>query len=237
MTEFEFQFDPKKVVPLPCKAPPTKSGCVLTSHECKTINVLSLGHDCHVLIFQNVLTPPQRDDYLKQAAKVPRKSDRSGFGQHPRRELCYSPSGQPNAYSSVACPSHVLEVREMCEKLVNDRVRMIRFLPSENPFTEVATAVDMLYDDTFLRGGSISAHSDDEGNYGAVSIFSLGQTRYLRIRSLTYGTFYNVALADNSLVVMFGRKFQTKFTHQIDKLKSGELVGVRLSLKFCYTLP
>ena len=107
------------------------------------------------------------------------------------------------------------------------------------------TGVDIVYDDAYVRGGSIGAHSDDElGNHlsgeawGLVTILSFGQTRFLRIRRRGHrAVLYNIELRDNSLVAMVGDGFQRDFTHAIDKLPKSVLVGARHSLNIRYVTP
>jgi alkylated DNA repair dioxygenase AlkB len=105
----------------------------------------------------------------------------------------------------------------------------------DNPYREYDTATDLFYSDKQDRGGSISAHRDDENpKWGLVLNFSLGQTRYLRIRH--DGKFVaTVAMPHNSLVCMYGKHFQRDYTHQVNKLKPGEEIHPRYSLNVRFT--
>ena len=97
-------------------------------------------------------------------------------------------------------------------------------------------AVDILYSKEYERGGSVGQHADDEdAGWGLVLILSHGQTRWLRVRRRSDGEYFNVELRHNSIVAMHGIGFQRQYTHQVDKLKVGEDVGVRLSLNFRFT--
>lgn len=121
------------------------------------------------------------------------------------------------------------------EKAIDDLLSSLG-KPSR-PWRIPTSAVDICYDNSFERGGSISAHRDDEQEWGMVYIYSLGQTRYLRVRETSAGhngRWINIKLTHNSLAVMYGSTFQKSYTHQIDKLSSGEFVGTRLSLNVRY---
>ena len=55
--------------------------------------------------------------------------------------------------------------------------------------------------------------------------------RMLQIRSTTgEKAWTNVELAHNSLVALHGSTFQSRYTHQVDKLSSTQPIGVRISL-------
>ena len=115
--------------------------------------------------------------------------------------------------------------------------------------TDPHTAVDIVYDGAYTRGGSIGSHADDELGYqlrdetwGLVAILSFGQTRYLRIRPRGEGgaskpVLYNVELRDNSVVAMVGHDFQRDYTHGVDKLPKSVAVGARHSLNVRYVTP
>jgi alkylated DNA repair dioxygenase AlkB len=100
----------------------------------------------------------------------------------------------------------------------------------DNKYKELSNGVDILYSNEFVRGGSMGAHSDDEMHWGLVVIFSLGQTRWLRVRKKSNGAFFNVEMRHNSLIAMHGCSFQQLYTHQVDKLYKEEEVQCRLSL-------
>jgi hypothetical protein len=105
-----------------------------------------------------------------------------------------------------------------------------------NPYTRVSHAVDILYDASFARGGSIGRHKDDEqADWGLVLVYTLGQSRWLRVRHERSGAWHNVEASDNSLIAMLGPRFQTDFTHQVDTLAEKEEVGARLSINVRFT--
>ncbi len=185
-------------------------------------------------IFGNVLNPEQLSAYLKQAVHVERKSGSAGFGaMKPRKEICYSPNGETYKYSginhkTVKYPPHVLEVIEIfLEKMKNKNTE----------YTRLSNGVDIEYSQDFKGGGSINQHQDDEEpDWGLVMVFSLGQTRHLRIRRISDGQYYNIPTWHNSLIIMYGKTFQKLYTHQMDKLKDDADIGTRLSLNVRFGL-
>lgn len=182
-----------------------------------------------VLVIDNVLSPTECAQYLEKAVNVYRPGGKSAFGRtKPRKEVCYTPHGLPYKYSgilhtSAPFPPHVLTIVPTLQSY-------IQALVPDNVYTELSNGVDIVYSAEFERGGSISAHSDDEDEWGLVIILSFGQTRWLRVRNKYDKTWYNVELKHNSLVAMHGATFQRDYTHQIDKLAVGETPAMRMSL-------
>jgi len=220
--------------PMPCKTPRNFSKQrVINSTSCTR---LDHENNCIIHIATHVLDAAQLETYLAAAVQVRRKSGKSAFGaRKPRLEICYSPDGKPYTYSrvahhTIAYPSHVKTVMKIiCAQLAKNYARTAAYtLPS--------SAVDILYDATFPRGGSIGEHRDDEDpdGWGMVWIYSLGQTRFLRVRKEGDTQFYNVEMGHNSLTVMLGDTFQKLYTHRVDKLSANEPVGARLSLNVRY---
>jgi hypothetical protein len=189
---------------------------------------------------ENVLNDQQQKDYLKAAALVERQSGRSGFGQKPRLEICYSPSGQAYTYSRIkhnttTYPQHVTDLIDIAHAQINQLLQNTG-LP-RCPYIHYTSGVDILYDATFPRGGSISRHKDDEEDWGMVIVYSLGQTRYLRVRRDSDAAWFNVEASSNSLIAMYGDNFQRDYTHQVDKLPASAQVGARLSLNVRFLRP
>lgn len=183
-----------------------------------------------LLVVHNVLDEDQLRAFMQKAPTVARFTGPSAFGhQKPRREICYTASGEPYRYSrkshaTVTYPAHVLAI---VPPLLSATKRLI----PENEFEQLSNGVDIVYSAEFPRGGSVSTHRDDENAaWGLVLILSLGQSRWLRVKRDSDGQWFNVCLRHNSLVAMHGSSFQRQFTHQVDKLGANEPVGIRLSL-------
>lgn len=186
-----------------------------------------------VIRLENVLSSEEERTYLQAAAQVERKSGRSGFGPKPRFEMCYSPSGEAYTYSRIkhattTYPEHVSNLISIAYVKINELLQRLG-LPS-SPYKYYTSGVDILYDNSFPRGGSISRHKDDEEDWGMVIVYTLGQTRYLRVRRDLDAQWFNVEASSNSLIVMYGDNFQRDYTHQVDKLPASATVGTRLSL-------
>jgi hypothetical protein len=198
-------------------------------------NVLDNNGNAVVALY-DFLSPNQRDEFAKNSLCVERKTGRSGFGMKPRAEVCYTVDGSSYNYSNVnhyttKFPQHVLELVPVFLQGLQS------LLPTQNPYTELSNSVDIMYSADFERGGSISPHADDELPWGLVLIYSLGQTRWLRLREAATGKFTNIELRDNSLIAMYGSSFQKLYTHQVDKLHENDTVGTRLSVNIRFLLP
>lgn len=185
-----------------------------------------------VILLHDVLSVDERAAFQHAAMDVERRSGRSGFGMKPRLELCYTPDGQPYKYSgkkhfTTHIPTHVSDAIPSWLSMLDKQLLTVGF---QNPYKQMSTAVDILYDASFAQGGSIGRHKDNEAGWGLVLIFTLGQTRWLRVRNEFTGAWHNVEARDNSLIAMLGPRFQQDYTHQVDKLAKGEEVGARLSL-------
>lgn len=220
-------FSPQDVKCYDCATPRFKKG--QTVLNATGMYRLPENKNCVVIVVKNVLSQDDRDLYVQNAASVTRVVGASGFGPKPRAEVCYTVSGDSYVYSgkkhyTTKFPDHVKtlipKILSACES----------FLPHANEFTVLSHAVDIIYSDAFPRGGSISAHKDDEMPWGLVLVYSLGQTRWMRVRHVDSGKYYNIELSDNSVVAMYGAEFQKDYTHQVDKLSPSEPVHARLSL-------
>lgn len=192
---------------------------------------------CYLLLQKNFLSTLERQKYIESAVEVQRFTGRSGFGPKPRAEVCYTVDGTPFVYSNIShktviYPEHVSCIIPNILQCV-DKHCIQKSLP-RNTFTVPSHAIDIVYNNVFPRGGSVSAHGDNEHQWGLVTIMSFGQTRWLRVRNHTTKKFYNVKMVDNSLVAMIGETFQHQYSHQVDKLKENEVIGTRLSLNIRY---
>jgi alkylated DNA repair dioxygenase AlkB len=192
---------------------------------------------CYLMLQKSFLAKEERQQYLEKAVEVQRFLGRAGFGPKPRAEVCYTADGESFVYSNIShktikYPEHVsFLIPKMLECV--DKHCLSKRLP-RNTFTMPSHAIDIVYNNAFPRGGSVSAHGDNEQPWGLVTIMSFGQTRWLRVRNHTTKKFYNVKMMDNSLVAMIGETFQHQYSHQVDKLKENEPIGTRLSLNIRY---
>jgi alkylated DNA repair dioxygenase AlkB len=195
-----------------------------------TVGAVDLDADNKLILVHDLLAPSELGTFIASAVAVPRYTGKSAHNSvKPRREVCYTVDGMPFFYSgrkhpTVKFPAHVTDLF-----LPRCAEALARYIP-ENRFQKLSNGIDILYGPEFARGGSIGAHSDDEMKWGLVVIYSLGQTRWLRLRSKVDGTWTNVEARHNSLIAMYGDTFQSRYTHQIDKLSRTEPVHHRLSL-------
>jgi alkylated DNA repair dioxygenase AlkB len=199
-----------------------------------TEGVVDLDAENKLVVVHDLLAPSELDAFVASAVTVPRYTGKSVHNSvKPRRQVCYTMDGMPFFYSgrkhpTVRFPEHVTDLL-----LPKCAEALARYIP-ENRFQKLSNGIDILYGPEFARGGSIGAHSDDEMKWGLVVIYSLGQTRWLRLRSTMDGKWTNVEARHNSLIAMYGDTFQSRYTHQIDKLSSTEPVHHRLSLNVRY---
>jgi hypothetical protein len=229
----EFVENLSQLAPLPCRTPAFRGQRVIVDagrHD------LDCEPGCALVLVDKALDAATLDEYLRGASQMRRVSGRAGFGMKPRRELCYSAPDEGaykysgTTHATVPYPMHVLRVADVLFK------QFQRLVP-DNPFTRLSHGIDIIYSAEFPRGGSVAAHADNEQPWGLVLIFSLGQTRWLRVKHTISGKRINVQMRHNSLLAMSGAAFQRRFTHQVDKLARNERVGIRLSLNLRYGLP
>lgn len=209
-------------------------------------NIIKLDDENFLIVLPNVLTDVERTKYIDGASNVARKQGPGFMGHNtPRAEVCYTKNGDSYKYSgkkrySTTYPKHVEWLSKKIIEKVGDIIQ--KNGKSENPYTCHDTSVDIIYNKQFKFGGSIGKHSDDEYDktnpdkvWGLVAIYSLGQSRYLRVADKGPNRSYkNIELKDNSVIAMYGPSFQEKYTHQVDCLKENEKVGTRLSLNIRY---
>ena len=219
------------VLPCPCIRPPFPSQRVIDS-----AGLHRLDDDNSVILVHDFLEAIALQQYLDCATKVERFVGVSVFNSpKPRREVCYTIDGRPYRYSGIThttrtYPEHVLQ-------LIPSMLEAVQRQLPESPYRRLSNAVDILYGPEFIRGGSVGAHSDDEDDWGLVVIFSLGQTRWLRVRRLSdKKSWINVEMRHNSILAMHGSTFQRRYTHQVDKLSRRDSVHPRLSLNVRFLL-
>lgn len=220
-----------RVVPMGCRKPAWKNQEVVGDNTS-----INLDDEGNVLVFiKNALSSDVVSNYISTALMVKRTRGTTAYGiTKPRYEVFYTPDGQPYVYSGVShatstYPSHV-------ETIIAEVEDAIASQGYDNMphFGQLDITGDILYDDTLPCGGSVGAHADDEREWPIVVIFSLGQTRYLRIRDLKSDRMINVEMSHNSVLVMAGESFQKRYHHQVDRLHEKEAVGARLSLNIRY---
>lgn len=215
-----------------------------SGYECKKLprgsiydSTFELPDGCRVLIVNDFLEEDELNEYMDKSCTVNRMRGCTAFGaQKPRYEVSYTIDGEPNQYSgikhyTVQYPDHVLQLAKKIQAVIEEEYGSV----------QLSTGIDIHYCNTIRGSGSIAKHSDDEMDWCAVAVYSLGQTRYLRVRRKDGSSgYYNIRLQHNSLVIMLDPKdskpgqFQKNYTHQIDKLtntaKNPQPLGHRLSL-------
>jgi len=189
----------------------------------------ALDSENAVILQNNMFDLDTLQGIIDHEVETERKSTDLKYAFTPRYEVCYTTTGRPYTYSGVKrftqpYPEHILE-------MINPfLITVQKHLPFKNVYTKMSNGINILYCSDFKKGGSVSAHSDDEMKWGLVIIFSLGQTRWLRIRHKKTKKWTNVKMKHNSIVCMHGPSFQEKYTHQVDKLKDKEPIGNRISI-------
>lgn len=215
---------PEDIIPMPCKQPKFPRD----QRNQTAPGKFHLDKDNHVSLTLDILGDASLRSYIEEACKVERFTGDTAYGPKPRREVCYTTDGKAYRYSTVdhkttKYPPHVLAVVERLAAAAK-----LDF--PESKYTQLSNGIDIAYSDEFKRGGSVSEHADKEGDWGLVLVFSLGQSRWFRIRNVETGQRYNFLIPHNSLLAMHGETFQAKYLHSVDKLNEQERVGVRLSL-------
>ncbi len=207
----------------------------VTTENTITKSTTKVLGDNALIYIKNALSDDVVRAYAKDAVAVKRVQGDAVFGhKKPRYEIFYTKSGEPYRYSKIShatttYPKHVLDVIREIEDVVASQGEDV--LPN---FGELDITGDILYDGTLKCGGRVAAHSDDERAWPIVIIFSLGQTRYLRLKKIGGDEEINVEMEHNSVVVMAGDTFQATYTHRVDLLSPSESVGARLSLNIRY---
>lgn len=222
------------IIPMSCRRPAWKGQAVIDDNA-----FIRLDKEGNVLIvINNALDRKTVAEYTKCAVAVPRTRGISVFQKpKPRYEVFYSPTGTPYRYSHVThetttYPHHVQTIIQQLEDVIASQGY------DDMPhFGELDITGDILYDASIPCGGGVGSHRDNERVWPIVIIYSLGQTRYLRVKDTHDGTMRNIAMTHNSVVVMAGPTFQQRYMHQVDKLHEEEDVGARLSLNIRYLAP
>lgn len=218
------ELHPWKIIPMPCRTPHFHR----MQMTVKDPGLVKLDNVNSVSLTTNVLPDAMLRTYIEEACKVERYTGDTAYGPKPRREVCYTIDGQAYRYSTVnhktvKYPQHVLDV-------IPKLMETAKLDFEGTKYTRLSNGIDIVYSKEFVRGGSVSEHADKEGDWGLVLVFSLGQSRWFRVKNVQTGQRYNFLIPHNSLLCMHGETFQKLYVHGVDKLHETERVGVRLSL-------
>lgn len=224
------------VIAMPCKTPRFhKNQLVISKTGTTVLKTLANGDKCSVVVINDALNGDLYQEFFDAAIQVQRCCGKTAYGaMKPRSEVCYTVEGNSYVYSNIAhkttkYPPHVL-------KVIPTFLQLLETQMPNNQFKTISNGIDIEYSNKFKFGGSVDRHKDDDiAEWGLILIYTLGQSRYLRVRNDETGQFYNVLMQHNSLVAMHGREFQNLYTHQVDKLMKDEPVGTRLSLNIRFT--
>ncbi len=218
----------KLIINMDCQTPKFKNQMIIENNGLYKLDDLN-----SIIVKNQFLDNENLSQFIKNIANTKRISSYSGFGIKPRYEVCYTVTGEPYVYSNfshytIKFPSYILDI-------VPNILSIIEEFGLDNKYKNISHGVNILYSSDFERGGSISAHKDNEMEWGLVIILSYGQSRWLRVRSCSTGKYYNVKMKHNSLICMYGSTFQKKYTHQVDKLNKKEKVGNRISINIRFS--
>lgn len=184
---------------------------------------INLDDENKVILMNDIIDYQKYVDNIVNTYRVRGKT--SYNYDKPRYEVCYTHDGTSYKYSNIdhyttKFPQHILDLsNELLEKL--------------NLNANLSHCVDIHYSHEIVGGGSIAKHQDNEQNWNIVLIYSLGQSRILRISS-DKNILFNIKMKHNSLVAMIGSTFQQKYFHQVDKLTKKDTIGDRYSINFRY---
>ncbi len=199
------------VMAMTCKIPRFhKDQLVISKTGITVLKTLANGDKCSVVVINDALTGDLYQEFFDAAIQVERFCGKSAYGSmKPRSEVCYTVEGNSYVYSNIAhkttkYPQHVLKVVPTFLQLLETQ------LPN-NKFKTISNGIDIEYSDKFKFGGSVARHKDDDiAEWGLILIYTLGQSRYLRVRNDETGQFANVLMKHNSLVAMHGKYFFAK---------------------------
>ena len=176
-----------------------------------------------IVIIKNVLSQDTLNSFKEYQKSVKRVSGKSAYGKpKPRKEVAFT-FGGAFKYSNR---------KHYTEKFNPTIEAMSEILALKiGPDYILDQASDIEYGPEFKFGGSIAKHQDNEHPWNMVLIFSMGQTRTLKING---DHSVSVDMEDNSIVAMVGRTFQKKYWHRVDKLNSKIAPQWRNSLNIRY---
>jgi alkylated DNA repair dioxygenase AlkB len=227
------QITPSMVKKHTPRRPNFRGQVLIDSSRLMTISSEPMAEKNILALQYNFLTEKELEAYVDASCKVIRFGGKSIHNSlKPRRDIGYTVDGHNIRYSNQFHPTrryppHTFPVLKRINQYLDATF-------PQHPFHELSDGLDILYSNDFERGGSVGSHADDERSWGIVAILSLGQTRWLRVRHRTDGTYHNIEMRHNSLTVMYGRSFQQLYTHQVDKLHADDIIHPRLSFNVRY---
>jgi len=221
-----------------CKIPPLNASKNQTLSP-DTSCVVSQPDGSVICYLPNVLSPEERQKFIAANCGKQFYTGKGMFGStKPRYEIAQS-NGGPVGYSgkNLVTESFSENTLHLSKQLLAAAVSLIGSTKDPKILEKTYKLDDtilIVYSDDMKGGGSIGRHRDDESDWEIVIIYTVGQTRILRVRNDETGNYTNVPMADNSMTVMYGRLFQQQNTHQVDRLSEKEPIGVRLTINMRY---
>lgn len=196
---------------------------------------LRLDEDNVVILTNNILSEEELEKYIDEASQIARTRGTSAYQKlEPRHKVCYTIDGTPFKYSRTLhetkkYPQYILDLLPTFLNIAKEELSKFGETIDITDY-KLSHGIDIVYSNVYPGSGSIGAHSDDTLHWPLIIVFSLGQTRYFRIRNKDTKEFTNVEIAHNSMLVMYGDSFQKMYTHQIDRLKPKDEEHYRHSL-------
>lgn len=228
------------LIPMTCEIPKWNSNQNTTISPNSDDQAIKLDEKGNYLFFKsNVLTETQIANFLAKEKTQERTQVPFMNNMTPRFEINY---GDQYNYSGVVRPGiphpeHIHELLEILKPTINSMIKEATNL--DNPYTTLSNGISILYGpEAKINGGALCMHKDNESlpgfHWGLIIIYSVGQTRWLRVKRDSDNQYYNIPTVDNSLIMMFGPTFQKPspdgYTHGIAQLSPKDNVGARLSL-------
>lgn len=177
-------------------------------------------------VVYDILSQKDCNDYIRESlAHESRKQDGFGLRMLPHYDIFFGESRFKifgDHKDTKPFPPYFAEL-ETKFKEKSQKLKLLRCVH----------AIDSVYDASLERGGKFCASAKEHfPDLMAIAIFSVGQTRILRIRRRSDKTHWvNVVMPHNSLVVMHGARFHDNYSFQMDTLSKYEPIGTHLSLK------
>ena len=192
-----------------------------------------LGGGNHIYIIHDAVSESERISYLQQAADTTRMTTPSGISQ-----MYFTRDGSVPSYADVnqpteTLPSHMLTICSTVSDSVSSAV-------ADNPYTVLDNCAEYEFASTAYKGGGISTQSDacaESSKWGCTAMLSFGQTRWIRFSKNNAQGTINIAMPDNSIIVMYGTTFQDKYQYCVNELPDNHPIGTHLLLKMRFRKP